>query len=94
MGIVTYENSKVRLTNVIAASDLDEGQKEIWYDFIRQVTELEAVAVLQAVENDQEHLGFLTQNLEEKMQSLKAGDRSAWEEIVLQEKEYLAGVQG
>ena len=89
MGITKINNPKIKLKTIITDSSLNDGQKETWYNFIHTIIKQDAISILKTIREDETTLSFLTENLEEKLSTLKTGDKNVWKEIVKKEKEYI-----
>lgn len=89
MGIIKIDNPKIELKTIIADSNLNDKQKEIWYNFIHTIIEQDVMSILKTIQMDETTLNFLTENLDEKLKAIKTGDKNSWQDIVKKEKEYI-----
>lgn len=78
-----------KLIKIIINSSLEYGQKQIWCNFIHQVTDREIIPILQTLEDNPNNLNFLTKNLQDKLQAIKTQNKTALDKILKEEKEYL-----
>lgn len=89
MGIIKIDNPKIELTKIIAESKLSDKQKDAWFNFINIVIEQDTIPIIQVLQEDATTLDFLTENLEEKFNAIKSGDKNNWKEIIKKEKEFI-----
>lgn len=89
MGIIKIDNVKIGLKKIISDSDLGEGKKYLWSNFIHAIAEEDALAILETLQDDIRALDFLTENLEEKIKAINSGDKNSWQEIIRKEKEFI-----
>lgn len=89
MGIIEIKNPKIELKTIISNSILNEPQKELWYTFIHTIIEQDVLSILKTIQEDETILEFLTENLEQKIETMKTGNISDWKNIVKKEKELI-----
>ena len=78
-----------KLIKTISSSSLEDGQKQVWYNFINNITGQEIAMVMQTIEDDPNNLDFLSKNLQNKLQLIKTQNKTALEKILKEEEKYL-----
>jgi len=77
------------LKNIIEKSNLNQEQKNLWFEVIEYFTEDQISALLEILKESPRSLNFLTENLEKKKKAFMTKDEKLKEEILKEEKEYL-----
>lgn len=78
-----------KLVKTISNSSLEDEQKQVWYNFISNITGQEIAMVMQTIEEDPNNLDFLSRNLQKKLHSIKTQNETALEKILREEEKYL-----
>lgn len=81
--------SQEKLKKLIEKSKLNQEQKELWYNFIDNVTEEEIAPILETLEENPEQLNFLTENLKSKIEVFQTKDKKLSDNILAEEKKYI-----
>ena len=80
---------KEELKNIIERSNLNQEQKDLWFEVIEYFTEDQISALLEVLKESPQSLNFLTENLEKRKEVFRIKDEKLKEEILKEEKEYL-----
>ena len=80
---------KEELKNIIERSNLNQEQKDLWFEVIEYFTEDQISALLEVLKENPQSLNFLTENLEKRKEVFRIKDEKLKEEILKEEKEYL-----
>lgn len=92
MGILKYDNPKIKLKEIIFDSKLKENEKELWYDFIGQIIESDALSIIKVLEENFSYLDFLTKNLQDKLAAMNNKDKKMWGDIIKDEKDFIKSI--
>jgi hypothetical protein len=79
---------KCKLLKLVDSSKLTIDQKELWKMFLMYSNELENEAVFEAANEGDDCLILLTDNLRDKILSMKSGKNEEWSKIAESEGEY------
>jgi hypothetical protein len=90
MGIINKAKEKLRET--ISNSAINEKQKIMWFDFIEKSRIQELDLIFDALQEDPAVIGFLTKNLEDKINFLKSKSKANWEDIMKEEQQFMTKI--
>ncbi len=83
---------KKKLAGLIADSDLNKDQKELWQLFLLAASPEEDEAVYEAISEDKEGLQLLTKHLRDKIIDMKDTHKKAWHRLTDEAKNFCQGL--
>lgn len=83
------ENSKEIIIAIVENSSLSQEQKNLWHNFLKTINEELAAHLVETIQQDENSLGILTENIEDKIKALSTDSEEDLSKVIQKEKTIL-----